>query len=209
MDKVRRLTNFSTGRLGIELANFLSGRGHEVQLLLGELASWRGERGACKVTTFSTTENLANSLEALAGANMNAVFHAAAASDYRFGRIYSRTPQGELNEVKAGKMATRDGDLMAELIPTMKIIRNLRQWYPRALLIGWKYEVDGDRPVVIAKAQEQIKECSTDICVANGPAYGLGFGVVTRDGSCDHIRAPEELYSRLESMVAAHSSASC
>ena len=207
MDKVRRLTNFSTGRLGIELANFLSSRGHEVELLLGELASWRAERPAYKVTTFSTTENLATSLQALAAADLHAVFHAAAVSDYRFGRMYSRTPQGELMEIQAGKIATRDGLVMAELVPTMKIIRGLRQWYPRALLVGWKYEVDGDRAAVITKAQAQIKECSTDLCIANGPAYGLGFGVIGSDGRCDHVRAPQELYTRLESMLMKHPSA--
>jgi phosphopantothenoylcysteine synthetase/decarboxylase len=36
LDDVRRLTNFSTGRLGTELANFLAARGHKVILLIGE-----------------------------------------------------------------------------------------------------------------------------------------------------------------------------
>lgn len=204
MDKVRRLTNSSTGRLGIQLANFLIKRSHDVHLLLGELASWRGERGDYKITSFSTTENLANSLQELAGTNVNAVFHAAAVSDYRFGTMYSRTPQGELTEIKAGKIATRDGVLMAELVPTAKIIRSLRQWYPRALLVGWKYEVDGDRAAVITKAHAQIKECSTDLCIANGPAYGLGFGVLGQDGTYNHVRAPEELFTELEAILTRH-----
>ena len=38
LDDVRRLTNFSTGRLGTELANYLAARGHNVHLLLGEQA---------------------------------------------------------------------------------------------------------------------------------------------------------------------------
>ena len=36
LDEVRRLTNFSTGRLGTELANFLQAAGGDVSLLLGE-----------------------------------------------------------------------------------------------------------------------------------------------------------------------------
>ena len=39
LDEVRRLTNFSTGRLGMELANFLAARGHKVVLLIGETAT--------------------------------------------------------------------------------------------------------------------------------------------------------------------------
>ena len=49
LDEVRRLTNFSTGRLGSELASFLAGHGHHVTLLIGQQATWRGERGAQKV----------------------------------------------------------------------------------------------------------------------------------------------------------------
>ena len=41
MDNVRRLTNFSTGRLGTELANFLAESGHNVTLLIGEQAASR------------------------------------------------------------------------------------------------------------------------------------------------------------------------
>ena len=43
LDDVRRLTNFSTGRLGTELANFLAARGHKVTLLIGETATYAGE----------------------------------------------------------------------------------------------------------------------------------------------------------------------
>src|ERR1017187_6048830 len=46
LDEVRRLTNFSTGRLGSELVNFLAARGHEATLLIGQQATYRGERHA-------------------------------------------------------------------------------------------------------------------------------------------------------------------
>ena len=46
LDDVRRLTNFSTGRLGTELANFLAAHGHQVTLLIGESATYAGERRA-------------------------------------------------------------------------------------------------------------------------------------------------------------------
>jgi phosphopantothenoylcysteine decarboxylase/phosphopantothenate--cysteine ligase len=41
LDEVRRLTNFSTGTLGTELADFLMERGHEVELLRGQGATCR------------------------------------------------------------------------------------------------------------------------------------------------------------------------
>ena len=54
LDDVRRLTNFSTGRLGTTLANYLAARGHNVILLLGEQATYAGERHARRVEPFST-----------------------------------------------------------------------------------------------------------------------------------------------------------
>ena len=42
LDDVRRLTNFSTGRLGTELANFLVARGHQVTLLISAQATYVG-----------------------------------------------------------------------------------------------------------------------------------------------------------------------
>src|SRR5262245_57264048 len=90
LDEVRRLTNFSTGRLGSELVNFLSARGHRVTLLIGQQATWRGERQAKRVETFTTTANLREHLQALSSQPVEAVFHAAAVSDFTFGKIWQR-----------------------------------------------------------------------------------------------------------------------
>jgi phosphopantothenoylcysteine decarboxylase/phosphopantothenate--cysteine ligase len=181
LDQVRRLTNFSTGRLGSELVNFLAGRGHEVTLLIGQQATWRGERRAQAVQVFSTTSDLRDRLRQLAAPEIGAVFHAAAVSDFSFGKIWRRSTAGELSEVGSGKISTREGALLAELVPTPKIIAGLRGWFPHARLVGWKYEVDGDRAHVIELARNQIAECRTDACVANGPAFGPGFGLVTAE----------------------------
>src|SRR5688572_30390710 len=85
LDNVRRLTNFSTGRLGTELANFLTAQGHDVTLLIGELATHCGERRAQRTETFTSAADLDEKLRALAPSGSNAVFHAAAVSDFGFG----------------------------------------------------------------------------------------------------------------------------
>src|SRR3954468_13433582 len=109
LDRVRRLTNMSTGRLGTELANFLTARGHTVTLLLGEQASHAGEARARRVERFSTSADLRRRLEAMAAKPVHAVFHAAAVGDFAFGKIWTRAAQGELTEVKSGKISTRQG----------------------------------------------------------------------------------------------------
>jgi phosphopantothenate---cysteine ligase (CTP) len=197
LDQVRRLTNHSTGRLGSELTGYLADCGHEVTLLIGQMASWRGERRAARTETFTTTDNLGLRLRALADEGWDAVFHAAAVSDFTFGKVFSRDANSSLHQVQSGKLSSRGESLLVELVPTAKIISQLRGWFPRATLIGWKYEVDGSRAHVIEKASRQIFENQTDACVANGPAYGDGFGFVTPEG-CQSMADADALYTALE-----------
>jgi len=201
LDEVRRLTNFSTGRLGSELADFLTTRGHQVTLLIGEQATYRGENRAAKVESFTTTVNLREQLQQLSHGSVDAVFHAAAVSDFAFGKVWTRSASGELSEVKSGKISTREGTLLAELVPTVKIIAALREWYPKSLLVGWKFEVDGDRGGLIALAERQMAECRTNACVANGGAYGAGFGLVTGPKECLHLPDNAALFPALEQLL--------
>src|SRR5580704_4470900 len=91
LDEVRRLTNFSTGRLGSELANSLATRGHHVTLLIGEQATYHGEQRAGEIKRFSTTADLAEQLRALSQSSVDAIFHAAAVSDFAFGKVFVRS----------------------------------------------------------------------------------------------------------------------
>lgn len=204
LDEVRRLTNFSTGRLGTELANFLTSRGHTVTLLIGEQATWPGERKAARVQTFTTTDDLRNHLISLGTRPVDALFHAAAVSDFAFGKIWHRSESGALTETNAGKISTGEGALLAELVPTAKLISELRNWFPKAMLIGWKFEVEGNRENVLRLAEKQIADCRTNGCVANGPGYGDGFGLVQPDHrviQCDDRPALFEALNKLVSKV--------
>ncbi|MDB6029467.1 MAG: dfp [Verrucomicrobiales bacterium] len=197
LDEVRRLTNFSSGKLGSLLANFLFEQGHQVTLLLGHYSTFHREQKAQEMQTFTTTEDLRQRLKESSAKQIGAIFHAAAVSDFGFGKVFERQADGTLVETKSGKISTRGGALLAELVPTPKILRELRNWFPHAAIIGWKYEVDGTREDVIAKAREQILECKTTACVANGPAYGFGFGLVTVENN-QHFSNVDELLAALE-----------
>jgi phosphopantothenoylcysteine synthetase/decarboxylase len=201
LDDVRRLTNFSTGRLGTELANFLAARGHHVTLLIGEQATWVGERRATAVKTFSTTADLRAKLQAYSGKKINAVFHAAAVSDFGFGQIFTETRPGEFAALKTTKkISTRQGALLVELLPTPKIIAELRGWFPPAKIVGWKHEADGRRADALQAARRQLADCATDFCVANGPAYGKGFNLVAVRGQ-KHFPGSAELFAALAKLL--------
>jgi phosphopantothenoylcysteine decarboxylase/phosphopantothenate--cysteine ligase len=203
LDDVRRLTNFSTGRLGTELANFLAARGHKVVLLVGEQATYAGERKAQRVELFSTTADLRAKLKSFSGKKVDAIFHAAAVSDFSFGRIFAPDSANKLVEIKgAKKISTGAGKLLAELLPTPKIISELRGWFPKAKITGWKFEAEGKRADAIAAARKQTAHCSTDLCVVNGPAYGEGFGLVQPKGEAAHLASPPVLFDVLEKLAA-------
>ena len=200
LDDVRRLTNFSTGRLGTELANHLTARGHKVTLLLGESATYKGVGAAAATRIFSTTDDLRTQLKSFSSKKVDAIFHAAAVSDFAFGKMFTRDVAGRLRAFRpTRKISTRGGNLLVELVPTPKIIAELRGWFPRTKLVGWKFEADGGRPDALRAAKKQLADCATDFCVANGPAYGRGFSLVSAGGQ-KHFAAAQKLFVALENI---------
>ena len=174
IDEVRRLTNFSTGELGVLLANALTDAGIETVCLKGEQATWPGECRAARVTSFSTNDNLLAKLKDCAKeGDFGAVFHAAALCDYRVGAVCDAAG----NESLAAKMPTGSGALTMTLVPTVKVIARLRPMFPSAALVGWKYELVGGRTDAIAKAFTQIETNAATACIVNGAAFGSGFGL--------------------------------
>lgn len=203
LDDVRRLTNFSTGRLGTELANFLSAQGHKVTLLIGESATFKGECVAQTVKVFSTTKDLRSKLKSFSGKKVDAIFHAAAVSDFTFGKMFTRAAAGKLTAFEPSKkISTRGGNLFVELAPTPKIIAELRSWFPKTKIVGWKFEADGGRAEALRAAQKQLADCATDFCVANGPAYGKGFNLVSAGGQ-KHLADAPKLFTILEKLLVA------
>ena len=142
---------------------------------------------------------MAEKLERLAKAD--AVFHAAAVSDFAAGQVFRRTDDGQLEPLNQGKLGTRDGELLLELKPTSKIIARLRAWFAEAILVGWKYEVDGDRDSALGQGRAQISENRTNGCVVNGPAYGDGFGWQDSDGHAEHLPGQAALFDTLSALA--------
>ena len=202
IDQVRRITNFSTGKLGAELAKYLHERGWEVCLMIGAIACYRGTLTASKVVEFTSTADLLDKLTERKG-KADAVFHAAAVSDFTCKRIFQQLEDPAGSEINQGKIPTSIASLFIELVPTPKIIRHLREMFPKAFIAGWKYEVDTATPIE-EKARRQIAENQTDVCVLNGPAYGPGFGIVQGNQSIRHLEKSQALYELLFQMGSDH-----
>ena len=54
---------------------------------------------------------------------------------------------------------------------------------------------------VVRLAESQITSCLTNGCVANGPAYGAGFGLVRGHGEAAHLADRPALFEALEKFI--------
>jgi phosphopantothenoylcysteine decarboxylase/phosphopantothenate--cysteine ligase len=199
IDQVRRLTNFSTGSLGFLLSTQLSRAGHEVICLKGALSTSLEPLEAARQIEFSTNESLLDHLRALsAEGGVGAVLHVAALCDYRIAA--ARDANGTVLDV--AKIPSRAGSLTLQLEPAEKVIRHLRPLFPCAFLLGWKYELNGNRENVAAAARAQISENQTDGCVLNGAAYGTGFGVMRSHGLITELPGSEALAGHICKLLA-------
>ena len=183
IDGARRMTNMSTGKLGITLANTLTDAGHEVVCLKGEGATCFDRLRAAFVRSFTTNEDLADQLHALSATfQADAVLQVAALCDFKVARAF--TSDADLGAAK--KITTRAGEVTLVLAPTLKVLPKLRLWFPCAIIVGWKYELAGSRADAFAAAWRQLRECGIDACVLNGAAYGEGFAVCEPPQSVRH-----------------------
>ena len=197
IDDVRRLTNLSTGTLGCTLANRLTAAGYHVTLLLGEMSSYRGPINAKTVIPFSTGADLLQHLQTLARQPCRAVLHAAALADFKVHQMQD----GQNRVLACEKIPSNIPEIKIVLRPAPKIIRQLRGLFPAAVLVGWKYELEGEKAAAALRAQNQIIACKTDACILNGKAYGDGYGYCTPDNAITHLPDVAALGDKLAALL--------
>jgi phosphopantothenoylcysteine synthetase/decarboxylase len=184
LDRVRRLTNFSTGELGTLLAETFAAAGHQVIFFRGEASTFAPPLWPVEVYPFKTNDDLDSHLRRLLlKEEIAIVFHVAALCDFRVKEILDENGDA----VEAHKISSRAGELKLTLEPMPKLIASLRRMFPASLLVGWKYELDGATEDVVAKGRKQMDDYLTDVSVLNGAAYGSGFGIITRSGERAHL----------------------
>ena len=185
IDEVRRITNFSTGELGVLLGNALAADGHEVFCLRGVASTYPGPMDPrVQHFPFTTNDDLLEQITYLSRTQeIGALLHVAALADYKVKHVIDERG----SQQDAAKIESRSGSLTLTLEPARKVITKLRRLLPNARIIGWKYELNGSRAEALAKAWKQLRENATDACVVNGRAYGSGFGFCTPPGHVEEI----------------------
>ena len=202
IDEVRRITNFATGEIGVCLAEALVAEGFKTHLFRACGATHTALPKGAVLHEFETNDDLTRALEEV-GRNhsdeVRAVFHAAALSDYLVTSV--RGPEGPL---AGGRKIPGDlPKIQLVLEPATKVLPRLRGWFPRAWIVGWKYELEGSCEDAIDQARRQLGQRRTDATVVNGAAYGSGFGLLEDDQSPRHFANKRELAQFLASRAAA------
>ncbi|MBV8585434.1 MAG: hypothetical protein JO308_04025 [Verrucomicrobia bacterium] len=174
IDSVRTITNRSTGEFGATLAERFIDTEHQVEIFLGEGAT-QSIPGAIR---FQTNADLERALGSVSQPEKVDLFlHAAALTDFRVDAV-----QVDGRDVNLGKLDSSFDLVELVLRRQPKLISQLRNLFPRALIVGWKFEVAVTESELLAEARKQIAANRTDACVINGPSFPAGFGFCDATG---------------------------
>ncbi|AEH24821.1 bifunctional phosphopantothenoylcysteine decarboxylase/phosphopantothenate--cysteine ligase CoaBC [Pyrococcus yayanosii] len=150
IDPIRFITNASSGKMGVAMAEEADFRGAEVTLIRtkGSVPSFVENQ-----IEVETVEEMLEVIESeLKSKRYDVVIHAAAVSDFR--------PKVRAEEkIKSGR------ELVLELEPTPKIIDRIKAIQPDVFLVGFKAETNESR--LVEEAKRQIERVGSDLVVAN------------------------------------------
>ena len=193
IDGVRLITNQSTGELAVLLAKRFRESGSNVELFLGRRSIFR----TSWARFFDTNEDLERLLgEVYKREEVHAVLHAAALADFKVANILVEGHDQAVQKIPSAATA-----IQLRLVPKTKVIARLRQLFPEAFIVGWKFELDGSPADVIGKGIQQIEKYATDACIVNGSAFGPGFGYCNLTGLVQSVRSKEELAQLLLQVI--------
>jgi len=147
IDEMRVITNLSTGKMSVALANEAFYRGAEVMMYAGRMEV--PVPGYLPTKRFDTVENL---LELTKKINYDYIFVPAALSDFYVEPVKGKIPS--------------DKEITLHLKPLPKVIRHLRE-RTRGKIIGFKAEPDCSDAVLFEKAFKVIKSTGIDGVCAN------------------------------------------
>ncbi len=152
IDPVRVITNKSSGKQGIYLAEEAYKRGADVTLLKGKTEIETNY--PIKTVNFSSAENLSSLLNKEIKKD-DVIIHAAAVSDF--------TIKGKSNK----KISSENKSIILKLEKSKKIINQIKKINKKIFLIGFKAEYNISEKELIERAYKKLKEANCDLIVAN------------------------------------------
>lgn len=198
LDPIRVLTNNSTGRMGLALAEAARRAGARVTVVAGKLSV--PAPAGLTVLHADTAAAMFEACRQLVTDDSPDVFLAAAA-------VGDWTPA----DPSPFKLPTSGGRLVLELVATPKIVDRIKQWSPRTFVVVFRAQAGLDDPALEADARERLAKAGADLIAANDTARpGEGFesetnalvvvdasGVVERIARADKAEVAHKLLAKI------------
>ncbi|MEM0474820.1 MAG: bifunctional phosphopantothenoylcysteine decarboxylase/phosphopantothenate--cysteine ligase CoaBC [Zestosphaera sp.] len=191
LDRVRFLTNASSGKMGIAIAREAYFRGADVTLVHGPLST-KKPHYVRSISVTTTEEMLDAVLSEVKNRKYDVVVLAAAPADFRFKKYVE------------GKIKSEVGFLSVELEATPKISLSIRKEFS-GLLVGFAAEAaEGEVSKLAELALEKLEKRSFDVIVANDISRSdVGFTVDYNEVLLISKKGRKELVSKsLKEVVA-------
>ena len=182
LDPVRFLSNPSSGRMGVAVAKEAFYRGASVTLVHGPLSvpppPW-----VRRVTAVSAEDMLKSILKEIESDEYNAVILAGAPADFKF------------SSSSTHKIDSTVESMTVKLIPTPKIIAEVRRRKPGMLIVGFAAETVTDEGELVERAIKKLRRYDVDVIIANNVSRAdIGFQstmnevyIVDREEKVQHI----------------------
>jgi len=155
LDNIRRITTRFTGALSIQIAREAWLRGAEVELILGKGSQSAPEYLNTNIAaTYSDYRNIVH--ESLQKESFDWGIFTAAVADFQPETVYE------------GKWSSKVDQLTLKLLPTAKLIDEVRQKFPELKMLTFKYEENISHEELISIAQKRFsKKGGSQLIVAN------------------------------------------
>lgn len=183
IDNVRRLTNRFSGRLGAEITEELYLRDADVRLIHGE-GTYQPPAYLPYQIVRTYDEYLASILETLSQKPYRFGIFSAAVADYKPELVLpGKTPSG-------GALKT------INLVPTLKVIEEVRAKFPDLHMVTFKYQEGVSHEALMEIAQQRIKRGYRAIIANRGEEMGLGGEQIAYLVTAD--RPPQKMVGKKE-----------
>ncbi len=169
IDDVRVISNVSSGQMGHLIAKAFSLKKAQVTVIEGPVAHTLDDK-KIKVIKYRYFDELAKVLKQEISKKYDIIVHAAAVSDFKAAKVSNR-------KMASGK------SISLKLIPTPKLIKQIKRLSPNSFLVGFKLESRLNQKDIFKTVRPLFKSSACDLVVANSIKQGYKGFIVNADGN--------------------------
>ncbi len=179
IDAVRVITNLSTGKTGIQLADLFLQMGFDVTLIKAKKSNVDNLSSEVQIINFETFSDLSNVLHKELSKNIyDTVIHAAAVSDYSIASIsdgksnksnLKSISKNKSDSIPESKLSSDAFELTLKLTRNPKLIDEIKNWSrnKKVKLIGFKMTATKNKNLQTDAVEKLFRHSMADLVVHN------------------------------------------